>query len=276
MADDQGGIRWRLAGQAGQVRDQVTAVHDGRVPAGGGDGGRQLRGPVPFPRPDQAGQPAGIIVAGHVERVQVEPGAPGDHRDPGWQRDRPRGWQCSVGACRVQACHLVPVVVVGVAVIQQGEAGAGADIDQRERLGQPGQRGQQNGAAGLVDWSGSAGPAAPRRAGRGTGGSGSVAGHGPAAAEQVACPGEQQPGLAAAGRQPRDEVHDDVVGGSRLRQGLIRRRAAPRLPAGKRPNAAAAAATGSLSGCPTGGRLSRLRHGSPACCAAAAARTLRA
>ena len=89
VVHDQGRAGRSLGRQGGQVGQQVTAVHGRRVAAGGGDRGGQPRPAAAFTGPEQARQPADIVVAGDVERVEVEPGPPDDLGNPGWQRHRP-------------------------------------------------------------------------------------------------------------------------------------------------------------------------------------------
>jgi hypothetical protein len=88
VVDQQGRAGRRLAGQGREIGQQVAAVDARRVPAGRLDGGRQ---PLPAPGlagPEQALQPADVIVVGNVERVQVQPGAPDDVGYLRGKRDR--------------------------------------------------------------------------------------------------------------------------------------------------------------------------------------------
>jgi len=158
VVDDQGGPGRGLGGQRGQVGEQVTAVDGRRVAAGGGDRGGEPVLAVALPRPHQAGQPADVVLAGDIERVEVEPGPPGDVRHPGRQRHRAAHGAAQRRRVRVAAGDPVAVVVVAVAVEQQGQPGAGADLDQRQRAGQRGERGQQGGAAGGLVRLGAPGP----------------------------------------------------------------------------------------------------------------------
>jgi hypothetical protein len=211
--------------QRGQVGQQVTAMDHGRVAAGGGDGGGEPLVAVAFAGPDQAGQPADVIVAADVQRIEVKPGPPGDHGRPVRQRHRPVRHAPQGGRLRVLAGDPVPGVVVGVTVGQQGESGAGADLDQRQRLRQPGQRRQQRGTAGGLVGLRSPGHhhggqliavAADQRPQPGDSGG---------LAQQVAGRREQQVGLALLRRQRAEETQYGGVTGDRRGQCLIGRAA---------------------------------------------------
>ena len=184
---------------------------------------------VTLPGPDQAGKPAGVVRAGHVQRVEVEPGAPADGRDPGRERHRPARIASQHGSVRVQARQPVPGVVVGVAVDEQVEPGAGAGLDQRQRLRQLGQGGQQDRAPGRLVGLGAPGHDQLGQFGPGLAGQLAQRPDGGRSPEQVAGRREQQVRLALGRRQRRDEAHQRRVAGDRLGQHLVSRRPAPRL-----------------------------------------------
>src|SRR5450432_4152659 len=107
-------------------------MDNGRVAAGRGDRGGEPLLAVAFPRPDEARQPADVAVAADVERVEVEPGPPGDPGQPGWHGHRPARLAAQGRRLGIQAGDPVPGVVVGVTVDEQGEPGAGTNLDQRQ------------------------------------------------------------------------------------------------------------------------------------------------
>jgi len=78
VVDDHGGIGGRPGHHSRQVGEQIALDDGRRCVAGGPDGRREAFGAVPLIRPDQAGKPADVIVAGDVQGVEVEAGPPGD------------------------------------------------------------------------------------------------------------------------------------------------------------------------------------------------------
>src|SRR6202012_1979123 len=104
-----------------QIGQQIAPVYRGRVPAGGVDRRRQPLPPSGLARPYQAFQPADVIVVGDVQRVQVEPGAPGDLGDLRRDGDRAQRSAAEDGRVRVRSGELATAVFVGVPVREQGE-----------------------------------------------------------------------------------------------------------------------------------------------------------
>ena len=229
-----GGTGRRLSGERGQAVAQVTVVDDRRVAAGGGDRGGQPLLAVAFTRPDQAGKPADVIVAGDIQGVEVQPGPPGDLGDPvrqGHRAVRLAGQDRGQG---VAAGDPVPGEIVGVAVEQQREPGAGADLDQGQRRAQLGQGGQQRGAPGRLVGLGSPGPDDPGERGPVTGGQRPQPIQVRRGSQQRAGCGEQQVRLALFRRQRTEETQDDSVLSDRGGQLLVDRAAAAGL-LGERP-----------------------------------------
>jgi len=111
-------------------------------------GGAKPRLAVALAGPYQAAQPPDVVVNGDIEGIEVQPGAPGHVGHPDRQRD-PAGWPTAQHR-RVRICagYEVTVVVVGVPVREQREAGARANLQERQRLGEHCQRGQERGASG--------------------------------------------------------------------------------------------------------------------------------
>jgi PaaX-like protein C-terminal domain len=142
----QGRLGRRLGGHGGEVVDEITPNQGGWVTAGHRDRRGQSLLPAGLTGPDQAAQPGGVGVVAHVERVEVDPGAPDDPGQPIRQRHRAVRLAAQHQRRRVGAAQGVAGVVVAVAVGQQGQPGAGPDLEQRQRLRQGRQRGQQWGA----------------------------------------------------------------------------------------------------------------------------------
>ena len=101
------------------------------------------------PRPNQRLQPSHCGGRIDVERVEVEPAAPGH------LRQRQRQGRCGArptGKNQGRGCpsglQPMPGMVVVIAIGQQAQPGRGADCDQGERLGQGGENGQQDRASG--------------------------------------------------------------------------------------------------------------------------------
>ena len=84
--------------------------------------------------PQQALQPAHVVVAADVERVEVQARPPAHIRHPRGQRHRPPRFAAQDRRLRVTAGHMVAPVLIRVAVGQQGEPGTRADLEQRQRL----------------------------------------------------------------------------------------------------------------------------------------------
>lgn len=89
MVDDQGGAGGRLGGDPGDVVEEVAPVDDRRLPACGRHCGLKTLRPVGLAGPDQAGQPFHVARVVHVERVEVDPGSPGNLGGELRQRYRP-------------------------------------------------------------------------------------------------------------------------------------------------------------------------------------------
>lgn len=124
--------------------------------AGSSDGrqdhsGVQAVGSLVVLGPDQGLQPAPGVGVGGVNRVEVEPSPP----DDGWNLVRQRDVAGSdAGQGQRALGRPDPVVdawsgvVVTPGVVEQAQAGAGANLDQSQRLGQECERGKERGAAG--------------------------------------------------------------------------------------------------------------------------------
>jgi len=218
VEDDQGSVGRGPGGQRGQVGEQVAAMHGRRVTPGSRDRRGQPFLAVAFPGPHQAGQPADVVVSGHIKRVEVEPGPPGDVGQPDGHGHRPAQSAVQRRRVRVGTGDQMPVVVVGVAVEQQREPGTGADLDQRQRPGQPGERGEQGGAAGGLVRLGEPGQHDLGQFGLVPPDQGLQRADAGRDAQQVPGRGEQQIRLAFGRRQRSEKTQDHVVIGDRRGQ----------------------------------------------------------
>jgi hypothetical protein len=123
----------------------------------------------------------------------------------------------------------VPGVVVGVAVDEQVEPGAGARLDQRQRLRQLRQGRQQDRAASRLVGLRAPGQDQLGQFGPGLAGQFAQRPDRGRRAEQVAGRREHQVRLALVRRQRGDEAHQCRVAGDRFGQYLVGRRPASRL-----------------------------------------------
>src|SRR5882757_11429020 len=123
-------MRGRLGGEVDEAVNEIAADDAWRVLARYRDGGRQPLVAVRFARPDQAAQPRNVLLVGDVERVEIDAGAPDD------LGQCVRQWHWAVGlAVQYRSRRIrsgegdLSGVVVAVAVGQQRQPGAGADLE---------------------------------------------------------------------------------------------------------------------------------------------------
>ncbi len=178
--------------------------------------------PALLPRPDQAFEPTDIVVAGRVERVEVDSLPPDHLGHPAGQWHRALEVAGQDRRLRVGAGDHAPVVVVAVAVDQQREPRRPPHLDQRQRLGEPPQRREDRGATRRFVGLGAPlqhhldQPVVP------VGHQVAKVGHIRDSVQQKACGGEDQVRLALLARQAGQEAEDGLVVGDRQRKRLIR------------------------------------------------------
>jgi hypothetical protein len=148
VVNDQGRVPRGPAREGGGIRYQVALVHLWRVTAGSLDGRGETFPAVVFSRPQQALEPPDVVIVGHVERVQVKTGPPGNLGNPCREGNRATRLAGQLGCLLVHAGYPITAVVVGVPVHEQGESRARADLNERQRPGEQRQGGQQGRAPG--------------------------------------------------------------------------------------------------------------------------------
>ena len=150
VQDDGGGAGRHEVERVGQPFEEVSGEQGRWVLGGGGRGGVQAGEPLLLDRagPDEGAQPGEVVGVGDVERVEVDADA-GDHfRQPLRQGERTGRRAPQVHWAR--AAHVAAVVGVAVAVRIEAQARRRADLHQGQRPVDPGQGGQECGAAGRL------------------------------------------------------------------------------------------------------------------------------
>ena len=107
----------------------------------------QALGSTGLARPQEACQPGHVLLAADVERVEVYSRSPDDFRHSSRER---YGANCPAvhrRGIRVQAAHSVAVVVVGIDVREERQAGGRSDFEEGEGAGEGGEGGHQDSAA---------------------------------------------------------------------------------------------------------------------------------
>jgi hypothetical protein len=234
VEDDERRPARRLPGQRRNIREQVAPVNRRRVPPRGLHRQPQALAAVGLARPDQALQPAHVVIAGDVERVEVQPRAPGDLGDAPRQRHRAVRVAGDHRRPRVAAGDPVARVIVGIPVREQGEPGARAHLEEGKWLRQHSEQRKQGGAARGLVCLGTAGKHHRAQLGVSVSDEGAQRGDVRGLAEQVAGGREEQVRLLPGARQAVQESQQARVRGGLGRQSLIPRGPAAGLP-GERP-----------------------------------------